>query len=119
MSEFKDIFYELRKENNYSQLEIAKMLKVSKSTVSMWELGNRIPQRITMEAISDIFNLDMDYLYGKTEVKRRVSFDNKGNASVYVPDFDPDIMEIIDLLSKITPEQKQAVLSMLRSFATS
>lgn len=33
-----------------------------------------------------------------------------------VPEFDPDHIELIDLYSKLTKEQKQTVMNMLRSF---
>lgn len=114
--EFKDIFSELRKERNYSQRKIADMLSVSNSTVAMWETGQRYPQRETMEQIADLFNVDMDYIYGKTDIRRRVSFDSNGESYVYVPEFDPDHLELIDLYSKLTKDQKQTVMNMLRSF---
>lgn len=116
MKEFKDIFVSLRKEKEYSQLDIAKMLNVSKSTVGMWELGQRMPQRATLESIADIFNVDMDYLCGRQEIKKKIGFSENGEMYVNVPEYDPDTIEIIDLLGKIKPEQKQTVLAMLRSF---
>ena len=33
-----------------------------------------------------------------------------------IPDYVPGTVEIIDLYSKATPEQRQAVLNLLRSF---
>lgn len=62
---FAVIIKQLRKKNGYTQEELAKMLKVSKSTISMYEQGERIPAFETMEAIADIFNVDMDILYGR------------------------------------------------------
>lgn len=35
----------------------------------MYERGEREPGFETMEAIADLFNVDMDYLYGRTDVK--------------------------------------------------
>ena len=82
----------------------------------MWETGQRYPQRETMEQIADLFNVDMDYIYGKTDIRRRVSFDSNGDSYVYVPEFDPDHLELIDLYSKLTKDQKQTVMNLLRSF---
>lgn len=114
--EFKEIITELRKEKGYSQRKLSEILSVSQSTVAMWEKGHRYPQRETMEQIADLFNVDMDYIYGKTDIRRRVSFDSNGDSYVYVPEFDPDHIELIDLYSKLTKEQKQTVMNMLRSF---
>ena len=47
------------------------MLDVSRSTVGMYETGGREPDFETMEAIADIFNVDMDYLMGRTQVERK------------------------------------------------
>lgn len=116
--EFKDIFTELRKEKGYSQRKIAEILSVSNSTVAMWETGHRYPQRETMEQIADLFNVDMDYIYGKTDIRRRVSFDSNGDGYVYVPEFEADHLELIDLYSKLTKEQKQTVMNLLRSFVS-
>lgn len=79
MAEFKDIFSELRKSRKYTQNDVAKLLDVSISTIAMWETGKRTPTRVKYEAISDLFNVDLDYLYGKTTVKRKVIYDEFGN----------------------------------------
>lgn len=114
--DFKDIFIQLRKERKYTQEGIAKALNVSKSTIAMWETGERKPSTDKYEEVSDFFNVDMDFLYGKTNIKRKTTFDNNGNKSE-VPIYDKDTIELIDLFSKINKEQKQTVLAMLRSFA--
>lgn len=51
-----------------SQAELADKLGVSKSTVGMYELGKREPDFETLEAIADLFNVDMNFLLGKVEV---------------------------------------------------
>ena len=43
MAEFKDIMKTLRTEKGLSQWCLAEELGVSKSTVAMWEAGNRFP----------------------------------------------------------------------------
>ena len=78
MTDFGNIFSELRKSKNYTQAEVAKVLGGSSSTIAMWESGQRTPTRKLYEAISDTFNVDLDYLYGKTDIKRRVFFDEFG-----------------------------------------
>lgn len=78
MAEFKDIFLELRKSRNYTQEQAAKLIGCSNSTIAMWESGKRTPTREKYEAIADLFNVDIDYLYGKTPVKRRILFDEFG-----------------------------------------
>lgn len=62
----------LRHEAGLSQQELATQLKcVSKSSINMYERGEREPGLETTEAIADFFNVDLDYLYGRTEIKNR------------------------------------------------
>lgn len=56
---------ELRKENGITQSELAKSLNVSRSSIAMYENGERIPSYETLEAISDFFNVSILYLLGK------------------------------------------------------
>ncbi len=71
MAKFKDRLKELREQHEYSQRELAKRLGVSASTVGMWESGSRKPDIETMEAITDFFNVSMDYMTGKEDVTER------------------------------------------------
>ena len=55
---------ELRIKRGYSQSELADKLHVSKSTISMIELGSRKPSFEMMELLADFFNVSLDYLRG-------------------------------------------------------
>lgn len=83
MKQFKDIFVLLRKELDFNQEEMAKAIGVSKSSIAMWETGQRKPSPELYEQIADYFNVDMDYLYGRSELRKKIHFDNDGN--VYIP----------------------------------
>ena len=63
---FKDMLKYLRLRENFSQAELAKKLGVSKSTISMYEVGNRQPDFETLENIADLFNVDMNFLLDKS-----------------------------------------------------
>lgn len=80
VSEFKTIIYKLRSEIELTQGEFAKEIGVSKSTVAMWETGKRLPSPELYEQIADYFNVDIDYLYGRSPIRQRVHFDKDGNA---------------------------------------
>ncbi len=66
MSNFYKILKLLRTSNSLTQDELAKILKISRSTVGMYENGSREPDYETLEAIADYFNVDIDYLLGRT-----------------------------------------------------
>lgn len=71
MANFSSIIKQLRTERGITQEQLAALLKVSRSTVGMYETGSREPDFETCEAIADIFNVDMDYLMGRSTVERR------------------------------------------------
>ncbi|MVX64990.1 helix-turn-helix domain-containing protein [Clostridium chromiireducens] len=52
----------------YNQPELAKIMNVSKQTVSNWENGNRTPDAETLSKLSDLFSVSVDYLLGKTDI---------------------------------------------------
>lgn len=82
MSDFKNIFLSLRNEKKYNQETMAKELSVSKSTIAMWETGKRLPSPELYEQIADYFNVDIDYLYGRTNIRKKIHYDNEGNEYV-------------------------------------
>ena len=69
MATFAERLKSLRREKGWSQQRLADELELSKSSVNMYERGEREPGFETMEAIADLFNVDMNYLYGRTDIK--------------------------------------------------
>lgn len=71
MGNFASIIKRLRIERGITQEQLAALLKISRSTVGMYETGSREPDFETCEAIADIFNVDMDFLLGRSDVERK------------------------------------------------
>jgi transcriptional regulator with XRE-family HTH domain len=55
----------LRDKVGLSQVDLAKKLNVSPSTVAMWELGEREIKASTLIRIADFFNVSIDFLAGR------------------------------------------------------
>lgn len=85
MADFAATIKRLRLERGITQEQLASMLKVSRSTIGMYETGSREPDFETCEAIADIFNVDMDYLLGRTSVERKEPI----TPSIIPPGFEP------------------------------
>lgn len=64
---------DLREENGLTQEDLAKKLGISKSTIGMYETNKRKPDTTTKEALADLFNVDMDYLYGRSNIKNKTA----------------------------------------------
>ena len=71
MASFATVIKQLRKERGLTQDQLAALLGVSRSTIGMYETGSREPDFETSEAIADVFNVDMDYLMGRSNVERQ------------------------------------------------
>lgn len=56
---------ELRESKEMTQAELSKALKISPSTVGMWEQGRRQPDCEMLKRIADYFNVTADYLLGR------------------------------------------------------
>ncbi len=54
--------YEYRKNNNWSQEELAEKMEVSRQTVSKWESGKTIPELNKLIKLSEIYNVTVDEL---------------------------------------------------------
>lgn len=67
MGNFQNIFKRLRSSSGLTQVEMAEKLGISRSTIGMYETGAREPDFETLEKIADFFNVDTDYLLGRTE----------------------------------------------------
>ena len=66
MGNFKNVFKLLRIKHGYTQDVLADMLGISRSAISMYENGNREPDLETLEKIADFFDVDIDYLLGRS-----------------------------------------------------
>lgn len=67
MGNFQNIFKRLRTSSGLTQAEIAEKLGISRSTIGMYETGAREPDFETLEKIADFFNVDIDFLLGRTD----------------------------------------------------
>lgn len=59
----------LREEYNMTQQELADKLDGAKSTVAMYEKGDRKPSLEVLIKLSSIFNCSIDYLMGNSDIR--------------------------------------------------
>lgn len=109
-NDFKDMLKYLRSRDHLSQAELAAKLGVSKSTISMYEVGRREPDFETLETIADFFNVDMNFLLGKN------TSENDNDANFQAGQFDIKkhidiIMESLDGKDKIVFEGQEVNLT--------
>ena len=113
MPMFGDRLKSLRNRKGLSQAEFAKQIGVSKSSVNMYERGEREPNFETLETIADYFNVDLDYLMGKSEIENR--------AKAAIIPFMPDDRNVLRLAGRdgsylertLTDDQLRALTAIL------
>ena len=59
----------LREDNGLTMEEMAKLLRVTKSRINMWENGGAVPREDLLMAISENFNVSIDYLFGNNKME--------------------------------------------------
>ncbi|WP_156940166.1 helix-turn-helix domain-containing protein [Caldanaerobius polysaccharolyticus] len=62
---------ELRTELGLTQEELAKKIGVTRAALSSWEINRRDPDTTTLQKLSEIFNVSVDYILGKTDIRTR------------------------------------------------
>lgn len=69
MSVFSERVASLRREANLSLRQLSKLSGISSSAIHAYEIGTREAGYQSLEALSDVFNCDIDYLVGKSDIK--------------------------------------------------
>ncbi len=60
---------ELRIENGYLQSDVAKVINKSDRVVGFYESGERDPNSETWKILADFYNVSIDYLMGKSDIR--------------------------------------------------
>lgn len=85
---FSERLKELRLEADMKQLELAKILGISASTIGMYEQGRRFPDQEILLKIANFFDVTTDYLLGRTDNPKLTAKDKKS--------IQKDLKQIID-----------------------
>lgn len=101
MASFPERFKELRLQADLTQEALATRLGISKGAVGNYESGTRFPRYEDLEAIADFFNVEFDYLLGRTNIK---------------PEFSIEEQWIIKCYRLATNDTKEGIKAILRQF---
>lgn len=122
---------QLREKEHWTQRELAAKLHIANSTLCQYESGARTPSDAVKKELANIFGVSIDYLLGASSIptpagQAETATDleplgvtdgeiNKAAAQLGRPLDDTDI-RLLELLKRATPEQKQAMLELVKQF---
>ena len=125
MATFAERIRMLRKDRGLSQAELAEELGVAMNTVSIWELGKRMPEDTTITKIAKYFVITEDYLRGKSEIGdldsmmaelkrlgriKEIDEDNDG-----FEDLDNTESQLLEMYKEFRPEAKRIVFEAVKA----
>lgn len=98
---------ELRMDANISQKKLSENLCLSQQAVAKWETGKSTPDPETLLKIAEYFDVSVDYLLGKTDIKKAPS----NNEDVTFDDF---TFALHGNVKDLSDEGKQQILDFVR-----
>lgn len=130
MDTFGDRLKHLRLSKNLSLRELAQICETSKSAIHLYENNKRKPKIETLEAIADTFNVDIDYLLCKTDIKNSAA-NALGYESLYEaylagalgdyplsqpePPISPNRQKLIDLAMSVPDDKVEPLYQALQA----
>ena len=94
-----------RKSNGWSQVELAKILGVGKSTIANYEKGYRSPRQNTIFQLADVFNISVDDLF--PTINAETSNDTSPVQAIYDQLTPPRQAKALTYLEKQLMEQNE------------
>ncbi|MBA1336483.1 MAG: hypothetical protein HPY66_2918 [Firmicutes bacterium] len=114
---------QLRKENNLTQEKFGKLFNIAKNTVSQYENGISTPDIQTQKKICEYFNISLDWLHGRTNIRNEETVQNIKNAI----DDNPELLELWNRLvqredlqymfeqtKRLTPESIRKIIEVIK-----
>lgn len=118
----------LRRAKHLSQDRLAKTLKLSRSTITKYERGEREPDFKTLEMLSDFFDVSVDFLLGRAPedyLTKKSDAEKQPTLAVkesLAPDYlvDPFNVEVLKVLTGdgvlLNVEEQQFLLKMIQVY---
>lgn len=94
---------QLRKEKHLNQTGFAMKFNITQYMVSAYESERHQPSIELLVQFADFFNVSVDYLIGRTDIRMKISSLNRN-------DFSEDEICLLDYFNSLTEEQKQIAL---------
>ena len=105
MATFGERLKYLRKEKQLTVEELASKLGSAKSTISRYENNLRDPKRDFLEILSNFFDVSVDYLLGKSDIKN-VEKQNEHEEKV---------LQVFEEYKNLSEENKEIIIQLIKN----
>lgn len=124
MKNIGEVLKRLRKQQRWTQEQLAEQLNVSRSQISKWENGSLLPDIQSLEKLCHLFHVSADFLIGSEvprqemlrEVKRLYETTEMNEKTLAAIDYllqNQDISEAMYTLTKLPDKKRKHVETML------
>lgn len=110
---------DLRRENNLTSRDLAKLLNVSQPTITRWENGLQEPSKKNVKKLASYFNVSSDYLLGLTDEREPYKKPMKFEETLKILENtkrNDDIFTITDNIKNLSDEQLHTIATIVESF---
>lgn len=97
----------LRKEHRLTQEQMAEKLGISRPSYTCYELGNSSPTLATLCKIADLFEVNLEYLLGRS---------NDPSIEAADPKVAMQELALLDRFRKLSPEKRDKLCDMIELF---
>ena len=110
----KDRIRKLRTERKLSQIVLGSQLNLSQQAIAKWESGKSEPDSENIMKLSEIFEVDVNYLLGKSNIRNPIEKE-------YLNSKESDALEVYNKLIELndgkhlSQNQKSALISFLEN----
>lgn len=99
----------LRNEYGISQQRLADALGVSQPSINKYENHNIEPEIEILSRMADYFNTSIDYIVGRTEVRRKIEYLKEYSLN-------KKESEIITRFRSLTKDEQECILLVMQTF---
>ena len=108
---------QLRKENGWTQTELAEKMGVTKGTVSTWETDSRRPAFETLDQLCDLFDRSMGYVTGQSDIPGHSRMTQEEAIDVVLSVEEEELSEYAQKYARLDEYGRKAVQAIIREEA--
>ena len=111
-------FDELLKQRNLKAVDVARGIGIYSGKLSDWKAGRYTPKLDKLQQIADFLNVPVSYFFDDTKtLENSLPTTEVVRLKTISASLDATTKEILTNLDKLSDEQKNAILALIKSFA--